>query len=118
MNIIILSRRTRSAAFTSRHSLPGCIMVARSQVADSPSKDRPSAARPEDTLAEVAEMRAHGQFWKAVAEAVGWDLAELRRALCHDPNYPAAMELALREAEVEAAAEMLHTLRGEMRSDD
>ncbi len=64
-----------------------------------------------DILAEVVDLRARGHSWEATALAVEWDVADLRRAARHDPNYPAAYELAEREVDHEADAEGLHRLR-------
>ena len=78
---------------------------------DYPFNDYPAAPLPEDILAEVVDLRARGHSWEATALAVEWDVADLRRAARHDPNYPAAYELAEREVDHEADAEGLHRLR-------
>ena len=71
----------------------------------------PAGAICEDTLAEVAYLRAHGKSWEETAKAIEWDAVELRQVLRHDPNFPAMLELAQREAEDEADADGLARLR-------
>jgi hypothetical protein len=80
--------------------------------------DDANAILDEDLLAEVAEHRAHSLSWEATAAAVQWDVRDLRRAIRRDPNYPAALRRALREAEVEADAEGLHKLRELLRDEN
>ena len=77
----------------------------------SPFNDYPPCALPEDILAQVADLRARGHSWEAAAQAVGFAVDELRRAVRHDPNFPAALELARQEFEQEAEAECLRRLR-------
>ncbi len=66
---------------------------------------------PAALVAEVADRRARGQSWSAIATALAWDEAALRTAVRHDPCYEAAMAAARREVEQEAEAELIHTLR-------
>src|SRR5215218_8124369 len=91
-------------------------MVATNRV--SPFNDYPSEALPEDVLAEVADLRARGRSWEETASAVGHTVAELRRAVRHDPNFPAALELARKEIEFEAEAETLQRLRKQLHDEN
>jgi hypothetical protein len=84
----------------------------------SPYNDYPSEALPEDVLAEVADLRARGRSWEATATEVGFSAAELRRAVRHDPNFPAALELARKEMEFEAEAETLQRLRKQLHDEN
>lgn len=68
-------------------------------------------ALPAALVAEVADRRARGQSWSAIAAALAWDEVALRAAVRHDPRYAAAMAAARREVEQEAEAELIHTLR-------
>jgi hypothetical protein len=61
--------------------------------------------------AEVAFLRAHGKSWDEAAAAIGWEAAELRRALRRDPNFQPMLAYAQREVEEEADAEGLALLR-------
>src|SRR5262245_11607644 len=73
---------------------------------------RPHSVLDEDLLVAVADLRARGQSWEAVAQAVHWDdVAELRRAIRRDPYFPKALELAEQEVQREADAESLARLR-------
>lgn len=76
-----------------------------------PFTDYPSASLSEDVLAEVVDLRARGRSWEETASAVQWDVAELRRATRHDPNYAAAYAIAEREVQQEADAEGMRLLR-------
>jgi hypothetical protein len=68
-------------------------------------------ALPTSLVAAVADRRARGQSWSAIAAAIAWDEAVLRSAVRHDPRYEAALGTARREVEEEAEAELIHTLR-------
>ena len=80
-----------------------------------PYTDYPSVPIGEDLLAQIVEHRAHGRTWEAIAATIEWDLDELHRAVRHDPNYRAALKLAIREADEEADAEGLQRLRALLR---
>ncbi len=75
----------------------------------------PSAA----LIAQAAELKAHGSSWDAVAAAVGRAAETVRRWPTVDR---AAWQAAHRAAEeqllADAAAESVHTLRRQLRSDD
>lgn len=64
-----------------------------------------------DILAEVVDLRARGRSWEATALAIGWEAADLRRVLRHEPAYVPAYEYAAREVDREADAEGLQRLR-------
>ena len=78
----------------------------------------PPSPLSEELLTDVANLRARGRSWEAVAEAISWDAAGLCRAVRHDPHYPAALEAARREVLAEAEADAVFTLRTHMRSQD
>ncbi|MCS6863620.1 MAG: hypothetical protein RMJ56_14255 [Gemmataceae bacterium] len=68
--------------------------------------------------AEVAQRRAEGQSWAAIAAALQWDVADLRHAVRHDPDYEAAFLAARREWEYDAEADLIHTLRQHLHNPD
>ena len=76
-----------------------------------PFTDYPFVPLPEDILAQVVDLRARGKSWEETAQAIEWDLADLRRGVRHDPNYAAAYALAEREVQQEADAEGMAKLR-------
>ena len=92
-------------------------MVAHAHTRFTPA-DPSASGVDEDVLYEVAAIRARGRSWEAAAEAVGWDVAELRRVLRHDSHFDAALARATKEAEDEAQAEGLQRLRVLLRDDD
>ena len=76
------------------------------------------AALTEDALVTVADLRARGASWDATAEAVGWEVADLRRAVRREPEFDRYYEGALREVRREIEAEMLLTYRKQLRDED
>ena len=72
----------------------------------------------DDTLAEVAEMRAHSKGWAEFGGDLGWAVRDLRRAVRHSPNFGRAYERAIREVREETEAEALAVLRLRMRDSD
>src|SRR5687767_3826217 len=80
-----------------------------------PSNKPPS----DDVLATVAELRAGGLSWEAVAARVGKSVRTVQR---WPTRYPFRWRKYLAAAEdqllAEAAAESVHTLRGQLRSED
>ena len=72
----------------------------------------------DDTLADVADLRARGKGWDAVAAELDWNVRDLRRAVRHAPDFDRAYERAAREVRDEAAAEALATFRTRMRDKD
>ncbi len=74
---------------------------------------------PDSLLNRAAELRAAGQAWEAVAEAVGRTVKTVRG---WPEAYPEKWADLLRKAEArlvsEATAESVHTLRMQLRSDD
>ena len=76
------------------------------------------AALTEDALVTVADLRARGASWDATAEAVGWEVADLRRAVRRESEFERYYEEALREVRREIEAEMLLTYRKQLRDED
>ncbi len=73
----------------------------------------------EDTLAEIADLRARGSSWNATADAIGWGVAELRRTLRHAADaFERYYEEAEREVRRETEAEMLLVYRTQLRDED
>ena len=85
---------------------------------NSPFNDSPSGPLPEDVRAEVAYLRARGTSWEDTAQAVGGSAVNLRGAVRHDPNFPAALALARKEVEQEAEAASLQMLRAQLNDAD
>jgi hypothetical protein len=83
-------------------------VVANSRSVSSESAD---SALGVDLVAEVAGLRARAASWEETAAAVGWDAAELRRALRHDPTFPAALDAAEEEVYREGQADGMARLR-------
>lgn len=83
-----------------------------------PLDDCPSDLLSDDLLADVADLRARGRSWEEAAREVGWSVAELRRAVRHDPNFPAALARARQEIDFEAEAEALQRLRKQLNAED
>lgn len=71
-----------------------------------------------DTLATVADLRARACSWEKTAREIGWDTAELRRAVRREPDYARAYREAVREVLDEAAAELVLALRAQVRDPD
>ncbi len=73
----------------------------------------------EETLAEVADLRARGSSWDATARAVGWDTPDLRRALRGAPDaFERFYADAERDVRRETEAELLLKLRAQLRDPD
>ena len=70
------------------------------------------------TRARVADLRARGRSWDAVAAEINWDVTELLAACRADERYRAALELAQEELADEAMGEALHKLRALLRDED
>lgn len=83
-----------------------------------PPNDCPSDLLSDELLAEVADLRARARSWEETAREVGYSVAELRRAVRRDPNFPAALERARKEVEFEAEAETLQRLRKQLHDED
>lgn len=83
-----------------------------------PLNDSPSDPLSDDLLAEVADLRARSRSWEETARAVGFPVADLRRAVRRDPNFPAALERARKEIDFEAEAETLQRLRKQLHDEE
>src|SRR6516162_562488 len=74
---------------------------------------------PEDTLQEVAELRAGGASWETVAKKLGQDVATVRSWADADPaRWRRAVRAALRAVITDGFAEAALAFRRQLRSDD
>src|SRR5262245_40161882 len=73
---------------------------------------------PLDVFEDAAEMKAEGKSWPTIAEAVQWDLRDLKRAARQDPRFDALVERVKRELHQQGEAEAYQTMREGLRSEN